>query len=74
MDGTPKATTITALVTKLETFRKMWEGKDGKDLVKTNISLGLVLQDLIEMMEITEAQRLQILGNKLSDRIEEALG
>lgn len=70
----PKATNIQEFVNRLQHFRKTWEGnRRGESLVDTMASVGIIMQDIIEMIDITPEQETQILGKKLQAEIQECL-
>lgn len=63
------------IVHALARFRREWESKaDETSLVKVEASIGLLLSDIVDCLELTPQERHVLLGGKLIKEIDTFMG
>ena len=59
------------VIESLAKFRQEWQIlADGQNLLDVQVSVGLILADITNRLELTEQERVVVLGRKLIDQVD----
>ena len=59
------------VIESLTKFRQEWQAlADGQNLLNVQVSVGLILADITDRLELTEQERVVVLGRKLINQVD----